>query len=140
MNHWLFKSEPNVYSIDDLAKDKKTAWTGIRNFQARNFLKSCKKGDLVLIYHSNIGKCVVGVAKITAEAYPEIDKSRPGEWVQVDIGYVTKFSNPVTLDLIKSTPSLKALPLLKQSRLSCMPVGEKDFNTLIKMGEQKAEK
>lgn len=134
MNYWLFKSEPNVYSIDDLKKDKKTAWTGIRNFQARNFLKSCKKGDQVLIYHSNIGKAVVGVAKITAEAYPEIDKSRPGEWVQVDVGFVTMFSNPVTLETIKATPSLKALPLLKQSRLSCMPVGEKDFNTIVKLG------
>lgn len=130
-----------MYSIDDLAKDKKTAWTGIRNFQARNFLKSCKKGDLVLIYHSNIGKAVVGVAKILAEAYPEIEpknqQSRPGaEWVQVDIGFVTKFSNPVTLETIKATPSLKALPLLKQSRLSCMPVGEKDFNTILKMGNK----
>lgn len=134
MNYWLFKSEPNVYSIENLAKDKKTAWTGIRNFQARNYLKSCKKGDLVLIYHSNIGKAVVGVAKILAEAYPEIDKTRPGEWVQVDIGHVTTFSNPVTLEVIKTTPSLKALPLLKQSRLSCMPVGEKDFNLISKLG------
>lgn len=135
MNYWLFKSEPDVYSIDQLKADKKTAWTGIRNFQARNFLKTCKKGDQVLFYHSNIGKAVVGVGKIVAEAYPEIDKTRPGEWVQVDVAYVTTFKNPVTLEEIKSTPSLKALPLLKQSRLSCMPVGEKDFNTIVKMGK-----
>ena len=135
MNHWLFKSEPNVYSIDDLAKDKKTAWTGIRNYQARNFLKTCKKGDLVLIYHSNIGKAVVGVAKITAEAYSEIDDSRAGDWVQVDISYVSKLTNPVTLDEIKTTPALKNIPLLKQSRLSCMPLSEKDFNTILKMGK-----
>ena len=135
MNYWLFKSEPNVYSIDHLAKDKKTAWTGIRNFQARNFLKTCKKGDLVLLYHSNIGKSVVGVAKITGEAYPEIDKNRPGEWVQVDISFVEKLNHPITLDVIKNTPALKSLPLLKQSRLSCMPVGEKEFKLLMKMGK-----
>ena len=135
MNHWLFKSEPNVYSIDDLAKDKKTAWTGIRNFQARNFLKSCKKGDLVLLYHSNIGKAVVGVAKIIAPAYPEIDKTRAGEWVQVDISFVNKLNHPVTLEVIKNTASLKKLPLLKQSRLSCMPVSEKEFNEILKISK-----
>lgn len=135
MNYFLFKSEPDVYSIDNLAKDKKTAWNGIRNFQARNFLKTCKKGDHVLVYHSNIDKAVVGVAKIVAEAYPEIDKTRPGEWVQVDVGFVTKFRNPVTLETLKATPSLSALPLLKQSRLSCMPVGEKEYNAIVKMGK-----
>ena len=135
MNFWLFKSEPNVYSIDHLAKDKKTAWTGIRNFQARNFLKECKKGDPVLIYHSNIGKSVVGVAKIVTEAYPEIDKTRAGDWVQVDIAFVSKFKEPVPLETIKATASLKAMPLLKQSRLSCMPVGEKEFNTILKMSQ-----
>ena len=135
MNYWLFKSEPNVYSIDDLGKDKSTAWTGIRNYQARNFLKLCKKGDLVLLYHSNIGKSVVGVAKITATAYPEIDKNRPGDWVQVDIGFVSKLDQPVSLEVIKKTPALKEIPLLKQSRLSCMPVTEKDFNTILKLSK-----
>lgn len=133
-HYWLFKSEPDVYSIDDLAKEKRTAWTGIRNFQARNFLKSCKKGDSVLIYHSNIGKAVVGVAKIMGEAYPEIDKSRAGDWVQVDVAFASKFAHPVTLEEIKKTPALKSLLLLKQSRLSCMPVGAKEFQTILKMG------
>ena len=135
MNHWLFKSEPNVYSIDDLAKDKSTAWTGIRNYQARNFLKLCKNGDLVFLYHSNIGKSVVGVAIITATAYPEVDKNRPGDWVQVDIGFVSKLDQPVSLEVIKKTPALKEIPLLKQSRLSCMPVTEKDFNTILKLSK-----
>jgi predicted RNA-binding protein with PUA-like domain len=135
MNYFLLKSEPDVYSIDQLKSDRKTAWNGVRNYQARNVLKSCKKGDLILFYHSNIDKAVVGVGKILAEAYPEIAKKRPGEWVQVDVGYVTKFSNPVTLETIKNTPALQSLPLLKQSRLSCMPVGEKDFKLILKMGE-----
>lgn len=134
MNYFLLKSEPDVYSIDQLKTDRKTQWTGVRNYQARNVLKTCKKGDFILFYHSNIDKAVVGVGKILAEAYPEIDKTRPGEWVQVDVGFVTKFSNPVTLEIIKKTPALKSLPLLKQSRLSCMPVGEKDFNLIMKLG------
>jgi predicted RNA-binding protein with PUA-like domain len=135
MNYWLLKSEPDVYSIDQLAKDKKTAWTGVRNFQARNVLKSCKKDDLILFYHSNIGKAVVGIGKIMKEAYPEIDESRKGEWVQVDVGFVSKFKTAVTLEEIKNTASLKELPLLKQSRLSCMPIQEKEFNLILKMGE-----
>lgn len=135
MNYWLLKSEPDVYSIDQLAKDKKTAWTGVRNFQARNVLKSCKKDDQILFYHSNIGKAVVGIGKILKEAYPEIDESRKGDWVQVDVGFVSKFKTAVTLEEIKNTASLKELPLLKQSRLSCMPIQEKEFNLILKMGE-----
>ncbi len=135
MNYWLLKSEPDVYSIDQLAKDKKTAWTGVRNFQARNVLKACKKDDLILFYHSNIGKAVVGIGKILKEAYPEIDESRKGDWVQVDVGFVSKFKTVVTLEEIKNTASLKELPLLKQSRLSCMPIQEKEFKQILKMGE-----
>jgi predicted RNA-binding protein with PUA-like domain len=139
MNYWLFKSEPDVYSIHNLAKDKKTAWTGVRNFQARNFLKQCEKNDLVLFYHSNKERAVVGVGRIVKEGYPEIDKERAGDWVQVDVGYVTTMKTPVTLEVIKSTASLKALPLIKQSRLSCMPVGEKEFKQIVKMGGLSAD-
>ncbi len=134
MNYWLLKSEPDVYSIDDLARDRKTTWNGVRNFQARNVLQSCKKDDLVLIYHSNIGKAVVGIGKIIREAYPDADPARKGEWVQVDVGFVSKFKNPVKLETIKSTASLQQMPLLKQSRLSCMSVLEKDFNTICTLG------
>ena len=134
MNFWLLKSEPDVYSIDDLKRDRKTTWNGVRNFQARNVLKSCKKEDLVLIYHSNIGKAVVGIGKIAKEAYPEPDEQRPGDWVQVDVGFVSKFDIPVTLETIKKTPALKEILLLKQSRLSCMPISEKEFNTILKIG------
>lgn len=134
MNYWLLKSEPDVYSIDDLARDQKTAWNGVRNFQARNVLQSCKKGDLVLIYHSNIGKAVVGIGKISKEAYPDLDPTRKGEWVQVEVGFVSKFKNPIQLETIKNTTSLKNIPLLKQSRLSCMPVSEKEFQIILSMG------
>jgi predicted RNA-binding protein with PUA-like domain len=134
MNYWLFKSEPDVYSLNDLKKDKKTAWNNVRNYQARNFLKQCKKNDLVLYYHSNKERSVVGLGRIVKEGYEEIDKIRPGEWVQVDVGFVTRLVKPVTLEMIKSTPALSNLLLIKQSRLSCMPVGEKEFKLIVKMG------
>jgi predicted RNA-binding protein with PUA-like domain len=135
MNYWLLKSEPDVYSIDQLERDGKTSWNGVRNFQARNVLKTCKKDDLVLIYHSNIGKAVVGIGKIVKEAYPDIDEKRKGDWVQVDVAFVTKFKTAVTLESIKQDPNLQNLPLLKQSRLSCMPVPETEFKIIRKLGE-----
>lgn len=134
MNYWLLKSEPDVYSIDDLARDQKTAWNGVRNFQARNVLQSCKKNDLVLIYHSNIGKAVVGIGKIIREAYPDLDPNRAGDWVQIDVGFVSKLKKPVDLETIKKTVALKNIPLLKQSRLSCMNISEKEFDTILTMG------
>jgi predicted RNA-binding protein with PUA-like domain len=92
--YWIMKSEPFVYSFDQLMKDKKTNWSGVRNFQARNFLKQAKKGDLVLYYHSNEGKAVVGIAKVVKEAYPDIATAdeNQGDWVQVDLAPVEKFS------------------------------------------------
>jgi len=135
MHYWLFKSEPDVYSINDLKRDRKTAWNGVRNFQARNFLKQCQKDDLVLFYHSNLDRAVVGVGRIVREAYEEIDPSRPGDWVQLDVGYVSTFDSPVTLDTIKKTAALKDLLLVKQSRLSCMPIGKKEFDLIVKMGK-----
>jgi predicted RNA-binding protein with PUA-like domain len=135
MNYWLLKSEPDVYSIDQLAQDRKTAWNGVRNYQARNVLQACKKDDLVLIYHSNIGKAVVGIGKIVKEAYPDQDPEKKGDWVQVDVAFVSKFKTAVTLESIKKNPRLQNLPLLKQSRLSCMPIPATDFNLIVKLGE-----
>jgi len=134
--HWLLKSEPEVYSIDQLQKDKQTHWDHIRNFQARNYLRQMKKGDLALIYHSGGERQVVGIAKITREAYPDLDTEYgpEGDWSQVDLQFVKKLPNPVTLAQIKSTAALKDLPLIKQSRLSTMPVTEAHFNALCKMG------
>jgi len=134
MNCWLVKSEPFKYSWDDLVKDGWTYWDGVRNYQARNNLKAMKKGDLVLYYHSNEGKEVVGVAKVIKEYYqdPTIDDDR---WVVVDIEPVQKLHNPVSLAEIKKDKRLKNVPLITQSRLSVMPILKKDFETIVKMGE-----
>lgn len=133
MAYWLFKSEPETYSFQTLKADKKTVWNGVRNYQARNFLRECAKGDLALIYHSGKERAIVGIARITKEGYVELDPKKPGDWVQLDIAYKAELE-PITLETIKSTPALKSLPLIKQSRLSCMPVGEKEFKLIAKMG------
>jgi len=134
MNYWLVKSEPNTYSWDDLVKDGSTYWDGVRNYQARNNLKLMKKGDLVLYYHSNEGKEVVGVARVVEEFYqdPTIDDDR---WVVVDIEPVNKLNNPVSLADIKKDKRLQKIPLITQSRLSVMPVLKKDFENILKMGK-----
>jgi predicted RNA-binding protein with PUA-like domain len=131
---WLLKSEPEVYSIDRFAAEKKTNWDHVRNFQARNVLRSCKKGDFAFIYHSNDDRAVVGVARVCREAYPDPDPEKPGDWSQIDVEFVLKLEAPVTLSTIKTTKTLAALPLLKQSRLSCMEVGAKEFEIILKMG------
>jgi predicted RNA-binding protein with PUA-like domain len=133
MSHWLLKSEPSVYSIDQLKKDKTTNWNNIRNFQARNYLRQMKKGDHALIYHSNDDRAVVGIAEIIREAYPDQDPEG-GDWSQVDLRYVKTFARPVTLTEIKSSAQLQDLLLVKQSRLSTMPVSKEHFQLLCKMG------
>ena len=134
MNYWLVKSEPFKYSWDDLVEDGWTYWDGVRNYQARNNLKAMKKGDLVLYYHSNEGKEVVGVAKVIKEFYqdPTTDDDR---WVVVDVEPVEKLHNSVTLAEIKQKASLKDISLITQSRLSVMPVTKKHFDTILKMGK-----
>ncbi|MGD1843710.1 MAG: EVE domain-containing protein [Thermonemataceae bacterium] len=127
MNYWLVKSEPYKYSWDDLTRDKQTFWDGVRNYQARNNLKAMQKGDLLLYYHSNKGKEIVGIAKVIKEAYqdPTTDDER---WVAVDIQPERALKKPVTLAEIKATPSLAEIALIKQSRLSVMPIKEKEFD------------
>ena len=134
-NYWLLKSEPSVYSIDQLKKDKKTNWDHVRNYQARNVLNACKKGDLALIYHSNDERSVVGIAKVLKEAYPDLDPEHKGDWVQIDVGFLLKLNTPIPLSTLKTHASLKNLPLIKQSRLSCMPIQTKEFETILKLGE-----
>lgn len=134
-NHWLFKSEPSVYSIDQLAKDKKTNWDHIRNYQARNFLREAKKNEFALIYHSNDERAVVGVAEIIKEAYPDLDPEHKGDWVQVDVRFRLKLKKAVPLSILKTNPNLKELALIKQSRLSCMKISKKEFETILKLGE-----
>ena len=133
MNYWLVKSEPESYSWAQFVKDRKTAWTGVRNFAARLHLRAMKKGDLVLYYHSGESKEVVGLAKVVKAAYadPTADE---GDWSCVDLEPVKPLTKPVTLDAIKSDKTLKDVPLIKQSRLSVMPIDGKSWDILIKMG------
>jgi predicted RNA-binding protein with PUA-like domain len=133
MNHWLVKTEPGTYSWDDLVRDKKTVWDGVRNFQARNNLKAMKKGDLVLIYHSGDDKAVVGVGKILTEAYPD---PKDNAWVAVDIGVGKKLKKSVTLKEIKASKKLANMVLVKSSRLSVQPVRENEFDAVLELSEQ----
>ncbi len=137
--YWLVKSEPNKYSWDDFVRDGSTYWDGVRNYAARNNLASMRKGDLILYYHSNQGKDVVGVARVTREAYgdPTIDDER---WLVVDLKPLKAFERPVSLAEIKSEPALKNLPLIRQSRLSVMPVERPHFDRILRMGKTRLPK
>lgn len=130
---WLVKSEPGVYSFADLTRDKKTVWDHIRNYQARINLRAMKKGDLVLFYHSQTDKAVVGVAEVVKEAYPEKTTDK-GDWSCVDIAAVKAFKNAVTLEQIKATASLKDMLLIRHTRLSVMPVTRAHFDIILKLG------
>ncbi len=134
MNYWLVKTEPETYSWDELVRDKKTVWDGVRNFQARNNLKAMKKGDTVFIYHSGEAKAVVGLAKILKEAYPD---PKDKDWVVVEIGADKKLKDPVTLGQIKSMKKLSNMVLVKSSRLSVQPVREDEYSAVIELSGSK---
>jgi len=133
MNHWLVKSEPFKYSWEKFNEDGRTFWDGVRNYQARNNLREMKDGDLVLYYHSNEGKNVVGVAKVVKESYqdPTTDDKN---WVVVDLVPVESLKNPVTLEQIKAEPSLADISLVRQGRLSVMPLKATEFDKILEMG------
>ncbi|MEQ1852251.1 MAG: EVE domain-containing protein [Chthoniobacteraceae bacterium] len=131
--HWMVKSEPAAYSWEQFVTDGRAAWTGVRNFQARNNLRAMKKGDLVLFYHSVTGKEIAGIAKVAREAYPDPMAEEDG-WDCVDLVPVNPLKQRVALDAIKSAPALKNLPLLKQSRLSVMPLTAAEYGALVKLG------
>ncbi len=135
MNYWLMKSEPGAYSWDDLVKDGRTHWDGVRNFQARNNMKAMKEGDLALYYHSVNEKSAVGIAKIVKEYYqdPTTDDER---WVVVDIVPVEKFKRPVTLAEIKAEERLSQMVLVNNSRLSVQPVRKEEFDLVVGMGQE----
>lgn len=133
MQHWLVKSEPFKYSWEKFNKDGRTFWDGVRNFQARNNLRAMKEGDLVLFYHSNEGKNVVGIAKVVKEAYQDPTTSDPN-WVVVDLAPVQSLANPVTLEQIKAEESLKDISLVRQGRLSVMPLKATEFDKILEMG------
>lgn len=137
MNHFLVKSEPFKYSWDQFVADKETFWDGVRNYQARNNLIAMKKGDLVLFYHSNEGKEVVGVARVVKEAYQDPTTS-DDRWVVVDLAPVEKLANPVKLETIKSDELLKNTSLVKQSRLSVMPLKPEEFDRILALGSGEA--
>lgn len=133
MKHWLVKQEPDAYPWEQFVRDKGTAWTGVRNFQARNNLRAMKKGDEVFYYHSVTGKSVVGVARVAREAYPD-PTAREGDWSCVDLVPLQACRRPVTLEQIKAEPSLRDIALLRQSRLSVMPLTAAEARTLRRMG------
>ena len=130
------KSEPDVWSIDQQIKsgEKGSMWDGVRNYQAANNLRKMKKGDLCFFYHSNIGKEIVGIVKVIREAYPDpTDKSK--KFVAVQVRFEKKLSQPITLENIKKTKELKDLPLIKQSRLSVMPIDTKYWKIILNMSK-----
>ena len=150
--YWLMKSEPNAYSIDDLVKDKKTHWDGVRNYQARNFMRDdMKKGDKVLFYHSNAKPtAVVGICEIVKEGYPDFTAFDPEDkhfdpkskedkptWIMVDIKLERKLARPVTLEEIKENSKLQSMRLVQRgNRLSVMPAEKKEFDEIIRMSKK----
>ncbi len=132
---WLVKQEPADYPWSQLVAEGGTAWTGVRNFQARNHLRAMQPGDPVLYYHSGAEKAVVGLARVSRAAYPD-PTAHEGDWVAVDLQPVRALPRPVSLAEVKADPALKALPLIRQSRLSVMPVGEPEFRRLLALAEQ----
>ena len=136
MNYWLAKSEPEAYSWAQLLKDGKTAWTGVRNFQARNNLRAMKKGDVVFFYHSVTEKQVVGVATVVKEAYADAT-AEEGDWSCVDIAPKKALVKTVSLDEIKSDKILRELPLVKQSRLSVTPLTAAQAERLLSLAKTK---
>jgi predicted RNA-binding protein with PUA-like domain len=133
--YWLVKQEPTAYSWDQFVVDGKTDWTGVRNFQARNNLRSMKAGDQVLYYHSVNGKAVVGIAVVSREAFPD-PTATSGDWSAVEIKPVRPVHPPVTLEKIKSDPALAQIPLLRQGRLSVMSLSKNEFEGVLGLGGQ----
>jgi predicted RNA-binding protein with PUA-like domain len=134
--HWLVKSEPFKYSFERLVEEKKTTWDGVRNFEARNNLRAMKRGDLLLFYHSNEGKAVVGVAKVAREAYPD-ETAEEGEWSVVDVSPVKPLARPVSLETIRAEKALAQMQLLRRSRLSVVPVAPEEFAKILELGKTK---
>jgi len=132
---WLVKQEPSSYSWSDFVADGETSWTGVRNFAARNNLRRMQKGDEVLFYHSGEDKAVVGIAKVTRTAYADTT-AKEGDWSTVDLTAVKPLRRLVTLQQIRSNSRLKTIPLVRQSRLSVMPLRESEFREIVSMADQ----
>lgn len=149
--YWLLKSEPESYSIDDLQRDGRTHWDGVRNYQARNFLRDeLQPGDAVLFYHSNAAPpAVAGLARVARAGYPDPSAQDPASdyhdpkaspddprWYMVDVEFVRRFSQPVPLATLRETPGLEQMPLLNRSRLSVQPVTEEEYGIVVRLGEE----
>jgi len=132
-NFWLVKQEPSSYSWSDFTNDRGTSWTGVRNYAARNNLRRMRTGDEVLFYHSGDEKAVVGVAKVTRTAYPDPTAPEKEDWSSVDLAPVRPLRRPVTLHEIKNEPRLKKIQLVRQSRLSVMPLTAQEFRAIVRM-------
>lgn len=134
MNYWLVKTEPDTFSWDDLVKDKKTVWDGVRNFQARSNLKAMSKDDIVLIYHTGNEKAVVGIGTVVKAGYPELGDN---EWIAVDLAPKQKLKNPVSLAQIKADKRLSNMVLVRAARLSVQPVKSEEFDVILALSEGK---
>ncbi len=132
MNYWLLKTEPETYSWDDLVKEKKGSWDGVRNFQARTNMKAMKKGDVVFVYHTGDEKSIIGTAKVVKEHYPD---PADAAWVVIDISPEKKLKKPVSLSQIKADKRLANMVLVRASRLSVQPVTEAEFELIIKLSD-----
>ena len=132
-NFWLVKQEPSSYSWSDFVAEGQTSWTGVRNYTARNNLRKMRKGDELLFYHSGEEKAVVGMAKVTRPAYPD-PTATEGDWSAVNLAPIKSLRRPVTLRQIKNDPRLKRIQLVRQSRLSVMPMAATDFRAIVLMG------
>jgi len=135
MNHWLVKQEPSTYPFSRFLKEKRVVWDGVRNYQARNFLRQMNLGDFVLYYHSVDERAVVGLAKVVKTAFPDPTSPKGEDWTSVMLGALRAFSQPVTLDQLKSDKKFSELLLLRQSRLSVMPVPPKLFSAIVQLGQ-----
>jgi predicted RNA-binding protein with PUA-like domain len=133
MSYWLAKSDPDTYGWPELVRDGKTTWDGIRNYKARNFLREMKPGDIVLFYHSGDEKSVVGAMKILSEPHND-DTSDEEIWSAIDVAPAWTLKRPVTLAAIKAEPSLQNIHLVREGRLSVMPLEKKDFDFIVSLG------
>ncbi len=134
MNHWMVKQEPTAYSWEDFAKDGRAAWTGVRNFQARNNLRAMKVADRVLYYYSVLGKEVVGIAEVARAAYPD-PTAKEGDWSCVDLVPVKRLARPVPLADLKASAKLRKIGLLTQSRLSVIPLSKAEYAEIVRLGK-----
>lgn len=135
MNYWLMKSEPDVFSYDDLVRKGKAEWDGVRNYAAQNNMKAMKKGDLAFFYHSNIGVEAVGIMEIVEEAAPD-STDETGKWIAVHVAPKEKLAKPVTLKAMKADPALADMVMLRQSRLSVSPLTQAEFSHIVKLSSQ----